>query len=216
MSNKKSVWDTLSAIDVNDHTKKKGNLTYLSWAWAWGLVKSHYPSATYKIYRNPHTNQQWDYQEGVGYMCSTTVTIEKEPLEMWLPVMDNRNKSIVKNATTFDINKTIMRCLTKNLAVFGLGHYIYAGEDLPDSPTESLSVNSTSKKLDLGLPTKTAGATTTTIPSDEKILSTIGKYHTEGKGLTEIYDSLIKKYPALKNTVRLTKIKKQYNEQETV
>tara|TARA_R100000781_G_scaffold82977_1_gene51084 strand:+ start:2297 stop:2896 length:600 start_codon:yes stop_codon:yes gene_type:complete len=72
------------------------------------------------------------------------------------------------------------------------------------------------KKLDLGLPTKTAGATTTTIPSDEKILSTIGKYHTEGKGLTEIYDSLIKKYPALKNTVRLTKIKKQYNEQETV
>lgn len=212
MKNKKSVWDTLSAIDVNDHTEKKGNLTYLSWAWAWGIVKSHYPSATYKVYRNVDTKQQWDYQEGVGYMCSTTVTIENESLEMWLPVMDNRNNSKVNNATTFDINKTIMRCLTKNLAMFGLGHYIYAGEDLPDSPTESLSVNSTSKKLDLGLPNNT---TTATVPSDDKIISTIGKYHSEGKELTEIYDSLINKYPELKNTVRLTNIKKAYDGAET-
>lgn len=37
-------------------------------------------------------------------------------------------------ATMFDVNKTIMRCLTKNLAMFGLGLYIYAGEDLPEPP----------------------------------------------------------------------------------
>ncbi len=38
----------------------------------------------------------------------------------------------VQAATMFDVNKTIMRCLTKNLAMFGLGLYIYAGEDLPE------------------------------------------------------------------------------------
>ena len=37
-------------------------------------------------------------------------------------------------ATMFDVNKTVMRCLTKNLAMFGLGLYIYAGEDLPEDP----------------------------------------------------------------------------------
>jgi|TARA_R110000824_G_scaffold80945_1_gene203329 hypothetical protein len=154
MKNTKSTWDTLSAIDVNDHTEKKGNLTYLSWAWAWGIVKSNYPSATYHIYRNPHTNQQWDYQEGVGYMCSTSVTIEKETLEMWLPVMDFRNKSMVNNATTFDINKTLMRCLTKNLAMFGLGHYIYAGEDLPEESIVSAPPKKEGKVI-FGTPKKT-------------------------------------------------------------
>lgn len=39
----------------------------------------------------------------------------------------------VEAATMFDINKTLMRCLTKNLAMFGLGLYIYAGEDLPET-----------------------------------------------------------------------------------
>ena len=153
MKKTKSVWDTLSSIDVNQHTEKKGNLTYLSWAWAWGIVKSKYPNATYTIYRNPLTNQQWDYQEEVGFMCSTSVTIEKETLEMWLPVMDFRNKSMVNNATTFDINKTLMRCLTKNLAMFGLGHYIYAGEDLPE---ESVVVAPPKKegKVIIGAPEK--------------------------------------------------------------
>jgi len=69
---------------------------------------------------------------------------------MWLPVMDGANKSMLKTsytystrygdkqvdaATTFDINKTLMRCLVKNLAMFGLGIYIYAGEDLPEAET---------------------------------------------------------------------------------
>ena len=38
----------------------------------------------------------------------------------------------VNAATMFDVNKAIMRCLVKNLAMFGLGLYIYAGEDLPE------------------------------------------------------------------------------------
>ena len=147
MTNKKSVFEVLSAVDVSTHVKSKGNLTYLSWAWAWGEVAKRYADANYEIYRNPDTNLPYDFVEGTGYMCYTTVTIEGKALQMWLPVFDNRNNSILSKATTFQINKTIMRCLTKNVAMHGLGHYIYAGEDLPEPTSATGSV-------DLGLPAK--------------------------------------------------------------
>ena len=67
----------------------------------------------------------------IGYMVSTSVTADGLTYDMWLPVMDMRNKSIMQ-PTSYDVNKSIMRCLTKNLAMFGLGLYIYAGEDLPE------------------------------------------------------------------------------------
>jgi hypothetical protein len=143
MEKKLPVFERLSAINVNDHVEKKSNLTYLSWAWAWSKTKTECPDATYKILET-------EYDEALGFMCHTNVTIEGETLEMWLPVMDGANKSMKKtaysyssrygdkqvdSATTFDINKTIMRCLVKNLAMFGLGIYIYAGEDLPEGET---------------------------------------------------------------------------------
>lgn len=138
-----TVFERLSAINVNEHVEKKKDLSYLSWAWAWSETKKACPDATYKI-------GETEYDEDLGFMCHTTVTIEGETLEMWLPVMDGANKSMKKKAytystrfgektveaaTTFDINKTIMRCLVKNLAMFGLGIYIYAGEDVPESET---------------------------------------------------------------------------------
>jgi hypothetical protein len=141
MEKKQTVFERLSAINVNEHVEKKSNLTYLSWAWAWSETKRACPDATYKILET-------EYDDALGFMCHTTVTIEGETLEMWLPVMDGANKSMKKvgysystkygekqvdAATTFDINKTIMRCLVKNLAMFGLGIYIYAGEDLPEA-----------------------------------------------------------------------------------
>ena len=144
---KKTVFERLSAINLNDHVEKKDNLTYLSWAWAWSATKNACPDATYKI-------GETEYDEALGFMCHTTVTIEGETLEMWLPVMDGKNKSMKKvaysystrygdkqvdAATTFDINKTIMRCLVKNLAMFGLGIYIYAGEDLPEGEALTFS-----------------------------------------------------------------------------
>jgi len=148
MDKKKTVFERLSAINVNDHVEKKSNLTYLSWAWAWSKTKTECPDATYKILET-------EFDETLGFMCHTTVTIEGETLEMWLPVMDGANKSMLKKsysyttrygeksvepATTFDINKTIMRCLVKNLAMFGLGIYIYAGEDLPEGETAATKV----------------------------------------------------------------------------
>jgi hypothetical protein len=143
----KSIFETLSAINVNDKVEKKSNLTYLSWAWAWGEVKKTFPSAVYNVVFDPNTNKPYFYDDTLGYMVMTSVTIEGQTLEMWLPVMDGANQAMkahayeystrygvktVDAATMFDINKTLMRCLTKNLAMFGLGHYIYAGEDLPE------------------------------------------------------------------------------------
>lgn len=158
MEKMKSTFDLLSSINVNDKVEKKSNLTYLSWAWAWAEVKKACPDATYQVLVDETTNKPYFYDENLGYMVMTEVTIEGETLEMWLPVMDGANKAMmnkpytykgnawvngkkvevdktVEAATMFDINKTLMRCLTKNLAMFGLGLYIYAGEDLPEGDT---------------------------------------------------------------------------------
>lgn len=122
-------------IDVSQMTEKKNGLTYLSWANAWKEFKGVYPEATYEV-KKDQNGKCWFGDDEHGYVVYTTVTVDKITYEMWLPVMDYRNKSILK-PTTFDINKAVMRCLTKNLAMFGLGLYIYAGEDLPDEPLQS-------------------------------------------------------------------------------
>lgn len=137
-----SVYETLSAINVNDKTEKKNGLTYLAWAWAWGEVKKIYPNATYEIYET--TNPQ-------GYVCNyftdgrtcwvkTGVTIEGLEHIEELPVMDYRNNSIpLEKVTSFDVNKAIQRSLTKAVARHGLGLYIYAGEELPDIPEQPIT-----------------------------------------------------------------------------
>ena len=140
----KSTWQILSAINCNDHTEQKNGLTYLSWAWAWGIVKENFPNANYRV--RQYDGRPYLFDENLGYLVTTEVTIQGETIEMSLPVMDGANKAqknvaytygkynkTCEAATMFDINTAIMRCLTKNLAMFGLGHYIYAGEDLPQA-----------------------------------------------------------------------------------
>lgn len=127
------AWDLLSAINVNDKTETKGSgkfaLTYLSWAWAWGVLMEHFPESVYEIH------QDRILPDG-SVMVSVTLTIkdgdEQFSRFMWLPVMNHLNKAII-NPDAMDINKAIMRCLAKTIAMCGLGHYIYAGEDLPVS-----------------------------------------------------------------------------------
>ena len=149
-----AVFEDLNVLNINGHTEKKKvegkELTYLSWPWAWAEVKKRYPDAHYTIWKNaeglPYTE---DPQ--TGYMVYTSVTIDGVTHEMWLPVMNGANRAMkrapykyatkygeksVEAATMMDINKTIMRCLVKNLAMFGLGLYIYAGEDLPEVEQE--------------------------------------------------------------------------------
>lgn len=153
-----SVFDTLFAVNVNGHTEKKKTgsteLTYLSWPFAWAEVKKNYPDAQYEVVKQEN-GLPYAFDPATGYMVNTKVTIEGVTHEMWLPVMDGANKAMkaepysyttgfgqymktktCEAATMFDVNKAIMRCLVKNLAMFGLGLYIYAGEDLPESEKE--------------------------------------------------------------------------------
>jgi hypothetical protein len=123
-----SVWKTLSSINVNEHTERKGNLTYLSWAWAWAVTKQHYPDACYTF----HDNEV--HSDGT-MTVHCDVIIDELSHEMWLPVMDHRNNAVA-NPNAFQINTAKMRCLTKGLSMHGLGAYIYAGEDLPAQEPE--------------------------------------------------------------------------------
>lgn len=131
-----SVFATLNAINVNEHTEKKNGLTYLSWAWAWAEVKKAYPDAFYTIYEN---SEGWNYHtDGKTAWVKTGVTIEGLEHIEYLPVMDYRKKSIPFDAlTSFDVNSAIQRSLTKAAARHGLGLYIYAGEDLPEEEAVS-------------------------------------------------------------------------------
>lgn len=129
---KKSVFETLNAINVNEHTEKKNGLTYLSWAWAWAKVKENYPDSFFTIYENPEGLIY--FHDGRTAWVKTGVTIEGQELIEYLPVMDYNNRSLtIDRLTSFDVNKAIQRSLTKACARHGLGLYIYAGEDLPEA-----------------------------------------------------------------------------------
>lgn len=130
----------LNDINVSEKVEKKNGLSYLSWAWAWGEIKKQYPNAQYKVYEN---EMGWNYFTD-GRTCWVKVSVTIEGLEHieYLPVMNNSNKSIpVDNVTSFDVNKAIQRAVTKACARHGLGLYIYAGEDLPESESGNADTN---------------------------------------------------------------------------
>lgn len=134
--NTKSVFEVLNAINCNEHTEKKNGLTYLSWAWAWQIVKQNFPNADYTIYED--ANGRFYHTDGRTCWVKTGVTIEGIEHIEYLPVMDYKNASIsVDRVTSFDVNKAIQRSLTKAVARHGLGLYIYAGEDLPDKEDDN-------------------------------------------------------------------------------
>lgn len=117
-------FEQLAAISVSGHIEKKNNMSYLSWAWAVDKLMRIDPQANW-TFRDPMT-----FPDG-SMMVHCDVTVFGKTMYMFLPVMDHRNKAIVK-PNAFDINKAMMRCLVKGIAVHGLGLYIYAGEDLPE------------------------------------------------------------------------------------
>ena len=161
-------------LNVNDHTEEKDKLTYLSWAWAWQEFLKICPEATYEIkkFTNPITGKTTTYleDEELGFMVYTSITARGVTREMWLPVMDGANKAMkrqpyeytvdrggkqytkqVRAVSMFDVNKTIMRCLTKNIAMFGVGLYIYAGEDLPIELGEPCTAKQIEKMRELAI-----------------------------------------------------------------
>jgi hypothetical protein len=143
MSFAKEIWLNLSSIDCSEKIEKKMNLSYLSWAWAWESLMGVYPESCYE-FKDPIK----DDSGTVEIWCNLTVKDGEKELnrQMWLPVMDHKNKSIV-NPTSRDISDCRMRCLVKCLAMFGLGHYIYAGEDLPNQEAVKEAGNEKYKAL---------------------------------------------------------------------
>jgi len=114
--------------NVNDHVEKKNGLSYLSWAWAWAEALKADPKAFYKI---EMFNCKCYMEINGTAMVFVTVTMFDKPMTCQLPVMDYRNKAI-PNPDAFAVNTAIMRCMTKALALHGLGLYLYSGEDVPE------------------------------------------------------------------------------------
>ena len=150
------MFNALSNLELSDKCEKREQLTYLSWSNAWSEFKAAYPSATYEILKNKNGLPYFS-DPNLGIMVFTSVTVDDVTHQMWLPVMDNKNKAMklqsytylvwdnyqkkhvektVQAASMFDINKTLMRCLVKNLAMFGLGLYIFQGDDLPEKSAD--------------------------------------------------------------------------------
>lgn len=127
----------LYGVDVSDKIDKKNNLSYLSWAWAWAELKKKHPDAFFTVYEN---KDGWNYHtDGRTAWVKTGVTVKGLEHIEYLPVMNYQNKSVpYASVTSYDVNKTIQRSLTKAIGRHGLGLCLYAGEDLPDeAATES-------------------------------------------------------------------------------
>lgn len=122
------IWETLASIDVSKHIEKKLGLSYLSWAWAWATLMEEFPDSTYAFSANEV------HQDG-SETVHCTIQILNSRRSMWLPVMDHKNNAIIKPSAR-QVSDAKMRCLVKTMAMFGLGHYIYAGEDLPEVRSE--------------------------------------------------------------------------------
>jgi len=144
----KSVFKTLETIDLSQHIKSVQNQRYVPWHKVWGELLKNYPMATYEV----HENEVGDpfFVSTMGIMIKLSVTIEGITRTINHPVLNNYNKSLkvesysyktkkgdmhVPPCSSFDINTSIMRALTKCIALHGLGLYIYQDEISPDVQT---------------------------------------------------------------------------------
>ena len=170
-----NIWNTLSAIDCSKHVEKKNGFTYLSWAWAWSILKQHYPTAHYTKHLFQVNGNQLPYMldaDGNAYVTVTVKILDGdnpngvsaiESATEIMPVLNHANRPI-KNPNSFEVNASLQRCMVKAIAALGLGCYIYAGEDMPmESPTAM--VQAPNIKTDMKQPTKIAS----TLGDEEKI-----------------------------------------------
>lgn len=185
-----SVWETLSKIDVSDHTEDKNGLTYLSWAWAWGIVKKNYPKASFvkNLYSSANNDCTLPYMiDPAGYaFVSVTVKIEEDEQTEVLPVLNHANKA-VSHPDSFQVNTALQRCLAKCCAMHGLGHYIYAGEDLPDGVEKKISIESVSgEKKDVEGAALVAEVFNTFIPECKTVEELRGFWGTNKTAIEEL------------------------------
>ncbi len=155
-------FNALYNMNIGDKVEKKDGLSYLTWSEAWKAFKEVYPSATFRVITNPDTKLPYFVDPSVGFMVFTEVTADDMTQQCFLPVLnssmkpmrleaynytvyDKQNKRQIEKTcegtSMFDINKTIMRCLVKNLALFGLGLKLYQGEDIPCENSDDAADN---------------------------------------------------------------------------
>ena len=137
------IWTTLSKINVNENIEKKGNLSYLSWTWAWSKLMEHFPDSYY------HFEDRKIENGTVEITCILTIHKGDQSVSrhMWLPVMDHKNNSII-NPSSRMVSDAKMRCLVKAIGIMGLGLYIYAGEDLPAAEKERIRIEMENAMVD--------------------------------------------------------------------
>ena len=121
---KSSAFERMAAVNVSEKVEKKNGFSYLSWAWAWDQLMRLDPDASYD-YPDPKTF-------GETMMVYCTVTAFGKPRTAHLPVMNYKNQPI-PNPNAFEVNTAMQRCFVKAIALHGLGLYIYAGEDVPQT-----------------------------------------------------------------------------------
>lgn len=160
-------FDALYNMKLGEMVEKKDNLSYLSWSNAWKAFKEVYPSATFRVICNPDTKLPYFVDPNVGIMVFTEVTADDQTQSMFLPVMNSSNRAMrlepytyqvydkqnrryidktCEAATMFEVNRTLARCLTKNLALFGLGLKLYQGEDIPCENSDNATDNGADQK----------------------------------------------------------------------
>jgi len=145
MSNTKSTFKTLAALNVKDRVEKKGRFDYLSWASAWAMIKDQYPDANRKVYESEHTGLNYFTDGNTGYV-KVGVTINDVEHVDYLPIMNHNNQSLsIDKITSFAVNKTIQRSTVKAIAMHGLGLSLWAGEDLVGISEEAPAVKATKK-----------------------------------------------------------------------
>ena len=141
-------WRILSETNLNEHTEAiktgRNELTYISWAWAWGYLKNLYPEAKMHKHWFDHDGMSLPYaKDSEGYaFVKVTVKIRDEEITEILPVLNHMNKAI-KHPDSFAVNTAIQRCFAKCIALHGLGLYVYANEDLPQLTEETAQTMAT-------------------------------------------------------------------------
>jgi hypothetical protein len=143
MSNK-SVFEQLSALNLSSKVEKRGNLSYISWATAWGECKKLFPDMNRTVYES-ETGMNY-FTDGSTAWVKVGVTINGLECIDYLPVMNHMNKSIpLASLTSFDVNKTIQRSMVKALALHGLALNVYNKEEFQDEPAKAVVPKSTAK-----------------------------------------------------------------------
>ena len=93
MTKTMTTFKALASINVKDKIEKKGRFDYLSWAYAWAIIKDKYPDANRKVYESDHTGLNY-FTDGNTAYVKVGVTVGGVEHIDYLPIMNHQNRSI--------------------------------------------------------------------------------------------------------------------------